>query len=184
MKVNLILAVDDKNWIWKNQQLPWNIPTDLKYFKEKTSQTEDLAKLNAVIMWRKTWESIPKKFKPLSDRINCIITKSIKTNDTWSEIDNFTLYFNSIEKCLSELEGKENLENIFIIGWASLYNDFLKWKLLEFVDKIYLTKVKWDFNCDKIFSWIPENFIVEKYSEDFEENWFVFSFWEYKKNNR
>lgn len=182
MKVNLILAVDDKNWLWKNNSLAWNIPSDLKRFKEKTEKTEDLAKLNAVIMWRKTWESIPSKFKPLSDRINCIITKSVKTNDIGSKIDNFTLYFNSLTKCLSELETKENLENIFIIGWASLYNDFVRWDLVDFVDKIYLTKVKWDFDCDVFFDWIPKNFKVEEYSEEMEENWFKFSFWTYKNS--
>lgn len=181
MKVNLILAVDENNWLWKNNSLAWNISTDLKNFKKITSETKDLAKLNAVIMWRKTWESIPAKFKPLSDRINCIITKSIKTNDIGSRIDDFILYFNSVTYCLSELESKENLENIFIIWWASLYNDFLKWDLLNFVDKIYLTKIKWDFDCDVFFDWVPENFKVEKYSEEMEENWIKFSFWEYKK---
>lgn len=184
MKINLILAVDEKNWLWKNNSLVWNIPSDLKYFKKITSETEDLAKLNAIIMGRKTWESIPAKFKPLSDRINCIITKSVKTNDIGSNLDDFTLYFNSITHCLSELESKENLEKIFVIWWASLYNDFLKWDLLDFVDKIYITKVKWDFNCDKFFDWIPENFSVEKYSEEMEENWFKFSFWEYKKDRK
>ena len=133
-------------------------------------------------MWRKTWESIPSKFRPLSDRINCIITKSVKTNDIGSKIDNFTLYFNSLTKCLSELETKENLENIFIIGWASLYNDFVRWDLVDFVDKIYLTKVKWDFDCDVFFDWIPKNFKVEEYSEEMEENWFKFSFWTYKNS--
>lgn len=181
MKINLILAVDEKNWLWKNKTLPWNLPTDLKNFKKITSETEDLAKLNAVIMWRNTWESIPSKYKPLSDRINCIITKTVKSNDIWSKIDDFTLYFNSIKHCLSELESKENLEKIFVIGWASLYNDFLKWELLEFVDKIFITKIVWDFNCDVFFDWIPENFKVEKYSEEMEENWIKFSFWEYKK---
>jgi len=181
MKVNLILAIDEKNWLWKNNSLAWNIPSDLKNFKKITSETEDLAKMNAVIMWRKTWESIPKKYRPLHDRINCIITKSIKKNSIWSEIDDFILYFNSLEKCLSELESKENIEKIFIIWWASLYNDFVWEKFLDFVDKIYLTKVKWDFDCDVFFDWIPENFKVEKYSEEHKENWNIFSFWEYKK---
>lgn len=181
MKINLILAVDEKNWLWKNKTLAWNIKSDLKYFKKITSETKDLAKLNAVIMGRKTWESIPAKNKPLSNRINCIITKSIKNNDIWSKIDDFTLYFNSINHCLSELESKENLEKIFVIWWASLYNDFLKWDLINFVEKIYITKIIWDFDCDKFFDGIPKNFVVEKYSEIFEENWVKFSFWEYKK---
>lgn len=181
MKINLILAVDEKNWIWKDNSIPWEIPSDLKYFQKITTENEDLAKLNAVIMGRKTCQSIPAKKKPLSNRVNCIITKSIKTNDTDSSLDDFTLYFNSLEKCLEELKNKENIEKIFVIWWASLYNDFLKWKLLNFVEKIYLTKVKWDFDCDTFFDWIPKNFVVENYSEDFQENGFTFSFWEYKK---
>ena len=178
MKFSIILAVDDKNWLWKNNDLAWKISADLKYFKNITSSTTDLAKMNAIVMWRKTRESIPSKYRPLPQRLNCILTRGIKNDDIGSPIDDFVLYFNSLERCLSELESKENIESIFIIGWANLYNQVLDNPML---DKIYLTKVKWDYDCDVFFDGIPDNFIVESYTDGEIENGIEYSFWTYKK---
>lgn len=178
MKFSIILAVDDKNWLWKDNNLAWKISGDLKYFKNITSKTTDLAKMNAVVMWRKTRDSIPSKYRPLSQRVNCILTRSIKNDDIWSPIDDFVLYFNSLEHCLSELESKQNVEEIFIIGWASIFNQVLDNPML---DKIYLTKVKWDYDCDVFFDWIPDNFTVESYTDNKIENNIEYSYWVYKK---
>lgn len=178
MKFSIILAVDDKNGIWKNNFLAWKLSSDMKYFKEITTKTSDLAKMNAVIMWRKTRESIPSKFRPLNDRVNCILTRQIKNDDIWSPIDDFVLYFNSFIHCLSELESKENVENVFVIWWANLYNQVLTNTML---DKIYITKVKWDYNCDVFFDWIPEGFEVESYTDSEIENGIEYSFWVYKR---
>ena len=177
-KFSMILAVDSRNWLGKNNDLAWRISSDLKHFKEITTKTKDLAKLNAVIMWRKTWESIPSKFRPLPERINCILSKTLKYEDINSKIDNFVLHFNNFEHCLEELSRKENVENVFLIGGASLYNQYRNHPNLE---KIYITKVQWDYNCDVFFDWIPDDFIVESYSDTMEENWIKFSFWTYKK---
>ena len=178
MKFNIILAVDENNWLWKNNELAWKLSSDMKYFKEITTKTRDLAKHNAVIMWRKTWESIPSKFRPLPDRINCILSRSLKYEDSNSKIDDFVLYFNSLDHCLDELSKKDNIENIFIIGWANLYNQVLDNPMLY---KIYLTKVKWNYNCDVFFNWIPDNFMVESYTDWEKENNTEYSFWVYKK---
>jgi len=180
MKFNIILAVDEKNGIWKRNTLAWSLPSDMKYFKNITTQTSDLAKMNAVIMGRVTWLSIPSKYRPLSDRINCILTRSIKNSDLWSEIDDFTLYFNSLDTCLSELETKENVENVFIIGWADLYNQVLNHPML---DKIYITKIKWDFECDVKLNEIPDSFIVESYTDPEIDNGIEYSFWVYKRED-
>ena len=178
MKFNIILATDSNNWIWKNWWLPWKISWDLKYFKKITEETKDLAKLNWIIMWRKTWESIPAKFRPLPNRINCILSRSLKYEDINSKIDNFVLHFNNFDHCLNELSSKENLENIFLIWWATLYNQF---KNHPYLEKIYLTKVEWDYECDTFFDWVPNDFIIESYTNTKEENWIKFSFWVYKK---
>jgi dihydrofolate reductase len=178
-KFDMILAVDEENWIGRANSLAWKISSDMKYFKKITTETQDLAKMNAVVMWKNTWFSIPEKFRPLPDRINCILSNNLKQDDIWSKIDDFVLYFNSFEHCLSELEWKENVENIFVIWWATLYNSVIN---NEFLDRIYLTKVKWNFNCDVHFAWIPENFVVESYTDWQEENGVEFSFWVYKKS--
>lgn len=56
--------------------LPWSIPGDLRYFKELTSRTADPGKQNAVIMGRRTWESLPPKFRPLPGRLNVVLSRN------------------------------------------------------------------------------------------------------------
>jgi len=177
-KFSIVIAIDSKNWIWKNWNLAWNLPKDMKNFKNITTKNDDLWKINAVIMWKNTWESIPSKFKPLSNRINCILSSKIKQNSKNSKLDDFVLYFNSLDSCLSELETKTNLDKIFIIGWSILYNSVLN---NPFLEKIYITKVKWDFWCDVFFNWIPEYFYKIEESQNLEENWINFKFETYRR---
>ncbi len=178
MKFNIILAVDDNNWIWKDWDLAWRIPGDMKYFKNTTSNTKDLSKHNAVIMWRKTRDSIPSKYRPLPDRINCVLSRSIKAENINSKIDNFVLYFSSLDNCIKELSQKDNLEDIFIIWWANLYNQVLNDKRL---DKIYLTRVLWEHDCDVFFDWIPNNFSMISETRQFEDKWIKYKFQIYKR---
>lgn len=72
MDVNLIVAYDINNLgIGKDGQIPWKNKTDMKWFKDVTIGNGN----NAVVMGRKTWESLGKK--PLKDRLNIIVSKSI-----------------------------------------------------------------------------------------------------------
>lgn len=177
-KFSLILAMDDKHGIWKNNDLSWHLPGDMQYFKDTTCNVEDLWKHNAIIMWRKTWESIPAKYRPLPNRINCILSRTLHTQSNHSEKDDFVLYFNSLESCLKEINSKENIEEIFIIWWANLYNQVRGHELLE---RIYLTKVEWDHNCDVFFDGVPDNFTLESESETQEDNDIKYTFLRYKK---
>ena len=61
----MIACMSNNRVIWNNNELPWNYPEDLKYFKEKTDW-------NIVVMWLKTYESI---WKPLKNRYNIVLTK-------------------------------------------------------------------------------------------------------------
>ena len=76
MKFNLIVAACGKSLgIGLNGELPWKLKSEMKYFAETTSKTKDIDKINAVIMGRKTWESIPLKFRPLKNRFNVILSR-------------------------------------------------------------------------------------------------------------
>jgi dihydrofolate reductase len=72
-RINIVVAATPTGGIGINGQLPWTIPADLKYFKRVTSEAAP-GKQNAVIMGRKTWASIPAKFRPLSDRLNVVLS--------------------------------------------------------------------------------------------------------------
>ncbi len=78
MIFNLIVCVDNNYGIGKNNNIPWTFTKDLKYFKNTTSiQKDDGSKPNVVIMGNNTYNSIPNNFKPLKNRINIILSKSI-----------------------------------------------------------------------------------------------------------
>ena len=79
-KFSIIVAADAKNGIGNKGKLPWQIPNEMKYFKEVTTKAKT-GFFNAVIMGRKTYESIPTKFRPLKDRLNVVLT----TNKNYKE---------------------------------------------------------------------------------------------------
>ena len=80
-KFHLVLAVSLPEFgIGANGKLPWHLPEDMKHFKQITSNTIDSSKRNAVIMGRKTWDSIPSKFKPLQNRLNVVLTRNPNTD--------------------------------------------------------------------------------------------------------
>ena len=177
-KFSVIMAMDDKKWIGIKNALAWNIPSDKHFFEEITTHNEDLSKMNWVIMWRRTWESIPSANRPLDNRINCIVSKRVTVESIDSKIDDFVLHFNNFEHALEELSKKENVENIYVIWWSSVYDIALVHPLL---DKVYLTEVAWDYGCDRIVDFDKNNFVLEKYSDWQEENWHKFRFMVYKK---
>src|SRR2546421_11643974 len=76
MTISLIVAASENNVIGKNNQLPWHLPVDLKFFKDKTMG-------HCVVMGHKNYDSIPLKYRPLSGRTNIIVTRSrnLKIND-------------------------------------------------------------------------------------------------------
>lgn len=170
----MILAVDEKNGIGKNNNLCWKLKWDMTYFKEITSKTKDKNKKNALIMWRKTWESIPKQFKPLKDRYNIILTRDINYK---IEGEN-TFVFNSFEESLLALEQNEKIENIFLIWGATLYNEFLDNKNLK---KVFITKVNKTFKCDTFFKGLSRKFKLKKMSKKMIEDGISYQFLTYKK---
>ncbi len=71
----LLVAATRKMGIGKAGTMPWKLPGDVAYFKALTSRTADAAKVNAVVMGRKTWESIPARFRPLRGRVNVVLSR-------------------------------------------------------------------------------------------------------------
>lgn len=139
--ISIIVAHDDKLGIGKNNQLPWHISADLKKFKNLTTN-------HPIIMGRKTFKSIG---KPLPNRTNIIITRNKNYTPGCNNRESDTLgchshVVHSLKAAIKLAKQKDNQE-IFIIGGGEIYN-----QALPLADKLYITHIKGNFNCDTFFS--------------------------------
>ena len=164
MSISIIVANCLNHGIGKDNSIPWKLKADLKYFKEITTNVTDSSKQNIVLMGRKTFESIK---KPLVNRINIVLS----TTEKKSEPENNLFYVKSIEEYLNLLvESKyiyNKYQNIFIIGGEQIYNYFINENQ---IDKIYLTKVHLNCDCDTFFNEELDNYYIEYNSDILTEN--------------
>lgn len=136
-----MVAVDSKRGIGKNNTLPWHLPGDLRHFKQITSRVAE-GKRNAVIMGRKTWESLPAKFRPLPGRFNIILSRQASL-----DLPADCKQASSLDEALALCDIAE-LAEVFVIGGAELYSMALSHGALK---RVYLTEIDADFNCDCFF---------------------------------
>lgn len=151
MSLNIIVAFAKHNFgIGANNSLPWNLPEDLNYFKKITHGS-------AVIMGRKTWESLPRR--PLPGRCNIVITSGAKP-DKMPENTVFT----NMARIDEHISGANN---VFVIGGAAIYKHFM-----TRANKIYATIINNKFdNCDTFFPTEEfQHFNILEYSEIINEN--------------
>ena len=163
MDFSIIAAVDDKGGLAKNGQMPWQLPSELKYFKAITIGTGH----NAIIMGRKTWQALPEKNKPLKNRLNVILSRQ----DNLS-LPKRVIQFSSLDQALNTLKQK-NLDRIFVIGGGEVFKEAVNHKSCS---NIYLTKISQNFNCDIFMPKIDKNFTLEKQSQLVEENGLSYCF--------
>ena len=152
MEINMIVCMSNNKVIWNNNELPWNYPEDLKYFKEKTDW-------NIVVMWLKTYESI---WKPLKNRYNIVLTKqdiNIEGVDIVDSID-------SLKQKLWYLRHNSEYNKVFIIWWESIYE-----QLMPMTDRIYLTKLDKYYKWDRYFPLFEHKF---REKSRIEWNWLCF----------
>ena len=132
MTISIIAAVSENNIIGNKGKLPWRLSDDLKNFKELTQG-------HAVIMGRKTFESIG---KPLPDRINIVLTRDPDYQEEG------VLTASNFQDALKIAEKMQD-DEVFIIGGQFVFN-----KALRYADKLYLTEVKGEVDGDVEFpSW-------------------------------
>lgn len=149
-RINLIVAVDIKFGIAKNNNIPWLIKEDFNFFSDVTKRQFFKNRKNVVIMGKNTWKEIPKDFRGLPNRINIIISTTMTSNELINDnTTNAESYLvKTIEECL-ELCHKLNPGKVFVGGGVNIIDEFIKRNI---VDEIYLTQISNDFNCDKFIS--------------------------------
>lgn len=128
-KISIICAIGKNLAIGKNNKLLWNIPEDMKHFR-------DITRGHAIIMGRKTYESIG---RPLPDRLNIILTHHP------FKVTEGVLFASSLEEAL-KMASEEETEEIFIIGGGQIYKE-----AMPLVNKLYLTIVDDSPEADTYF---------------------------------
>lgn len=154
MIINMIAAMASNRIVGKNNQLPRHYSADLQHFKKITSG-------NVVVMWYNTFLSIG---RALPNRRNIVLSQE--------PVEGIETY-DSIEAMKKQLE-LEEINQIFIIGWASIYRQFL-----PMADIIYLTEIKKSYEWDTSFPEFEHEF-AEVQREVTDEMDFVL----YKRKNK
>jgi dihydrofolate reductase len=169
MTISLIAAVSQNYVIGKNNQLVWRLPADMKYFKDVTEG-------HHVLMGRKNYLSIPGKFRPLSNRINIVVTheKAFKAEGC--------VVVHSMEEGIDYAK-KQGEKELFVIGGGEIYR-----QTIDLADKLYITWVHSTFEGDTFFPEINFDLWKETYRKDCqpdEKHKFAYSFciYEKRKNN-
>jgi dihydrofolate reductase len=146
MNCNLIVAICKNNGIGYKGKLPWHIPQDLQNFAKLTKGEG----LNAVIMGHKTWQSLPvikDKARGLPQRDNFILSR----NNNFSSVnkqDRLIKSFKSVEEVETYTKNNAVYEELWVIGGAEIYKQFLAQKK---VDYCYVTYIDKEFECDAFF---------------------------------
>lgn len=116
----IVLAVS-RNWgLGVNGDLPWHLPLDLKHFTKVTTETRSSSKRNAVVMGRKSWDALPKKYRPLKRRFNVVLSRTSKQVDDDS---GSTVVCESVHSALTLLATPQyasEIETVFIIGGGQI----------------------------------------------------------------
>lgn len=132
MIISLIAALAKNRVIGKNNDLPWRLPDDMKYFMETT-------KGHCVIMGRKNYDSLPHKFRPLAKRTNIVVTRQ----------ENFEaegcIVVHSMEAALEEAV-KQKEKEVFVMGGAEIYA-----QALAVANRLYLTEIDAEIEGDTFF---------------------------------
>jgi dihydrofolate reductase len=139
MKISLIVAVSRNGAIGLNNQLPWYLPEDLKYFKSVTMG-------KPLIMGRKTFDSIG---RPLPGRANIVLTRDPQWTSDGVEV------VQSVEQALVAGEiacEAADVDEIMVIGGEQIYR-----MTIDLADRIYLTQVDTDVEGDAFFPDIDLN---------------------------
>lgn len=128
MNITIIAAVSRNNVIGIENKIPWRIKEDINRFKQLTLN-------HPVVMGRKTYESIPQKFKPLPQRKNIVLSSTLEKQEG-------VYIARTIEEALRLTDELDT----FIIGGRKVYESFL-----PLANRMELTKIYQDFKGDSFF---------------------------------
>ncbi|MFH0735032.1 MAG: dihydrofolate reductase [bacterium] len=137
MEIIIVAAVSENNIIGNKGKLPWNIPEELSFFKELTSDYP-------VIMGKNTFTSLE---KPLANRNNYVLSRTKEpfiAYNGYCIVNSFTNIYQLIKK--------DKFSKVFIIGGCEVYKE-----AMEDADKLIISRIEGNYDGDKFFPLIDKN---------------------------
>lgn len=144
--VIIVAAIQKDRGLGYNNELLYSITEDMKHFTS-------LTKGHTVIMGRKTWESIPEKFRPLPDRDNIVVTRDEKYKAPGAKV---------VHRFYEALEHASADRKIFVIGGGEIYN-----QALSYTDTLELTIIDGNKKADAFFPEYKTYFTKEGSSQEY-----------------
>ena len=166
MKIAMIVAKDESGFIGKDGDLPWKISSDMNRFRELTSGDG----FNAVVMGRKTWDSLPGQYRPLPERTNIVLSRDSGLRIDGAEV---ALY----DGRAVEIGYSEGCDELWVIGGAEIYG-----LMLQRCEEIHITTVHTTVEGDTRFpdwdrtQWVEE-IIEENIASKHDEYASTYSIW-------
>ncbi len=144
----LLAAVDDEGGIGRGGALPWRLRADMAFFRDRT--TGPGGGHNAVVLGRRTWESLPERFRPLPERVNVVVSRDPAFTAPGA------LVARSFDEAVQLAEEHAPGET-FVVGGAAVYE-----AALEHPDcgPVLLTRIRGSFDCDVRFPRLDELVLV------------------------
>ena len=149
MTVSLVAAVARNGVIGRSGAIPWRIPEDVERFKTMTTG-------HAVVMGRRTWESLPERFRPLPGRRNVVVSSRSDWSPDGAE------RAASVEEALDLVDGDEHA---FVIGGGEIYA-----AALPFADELLLTEIDAEIEGDTFFPGFDRAQFAETSREEHESS--------------
>jgi len=149
--IRLIAAIDSRRGIATDSGIPWTLPGDSAYFRDKTSS-------GLIVMGRATYDEFP---APLHRRENFVFSTST------SPLREDFVVVSSLGQLLAAHPG----EHVWVIGGATVYGE-----TIEHADELLLTQVTGDFDCTKFFPPFEDTFALENAGDEHEEGGVTYRF--------
>jgi dihydrofolate reductase len=145
MRISLIAAMAKNRVIGRDNRLPWHLPADLRRFKALTSGA-------AVVMGRRTWDSLP--LRPLPGRVNIVVSRTADFCPAGCRVRT------SLEGAVRAAQGL-GCRELFVIGGAEVYA-----QALDFAERLYLTEIDLEVDGDAYFpEWEQSAWTVVEHHE-------------------
>ncbi|KAE9022699.1 Bifunctional dihydrofolate reductase-thymidylate synthase [Phytophthora fragariae] len=176
----VVAALEATGGIGLRQQIPWRLPSDMKHFRALTTAPASSSAQHAVIMGRKTWESLPTKVRPMPQRYNVVLTRDASYRQSQGVPDSVGVAASFLEALELVQQQGQKVDQVFVIGGGAVYAEALA---CTGCNKVHLTRVKGAFECDAFFplEQLKQNFKVTHESELKEENGVQFQFVEWER---